>query len=430
MKFRTTALYFLVLLVIGGVYGAMKLEKEKTARKEKESRRVFTFLAKSVSQMEIESGQNGAVSLKKNDEWRISSPIVSEVDNMQLTGLLSTFQNVEMERKIGKPSGSLKAFGLDKPSVVVRFLTDGKWLELEAGGKNPAETGRYAMAGKNGEVFLISSQAYDDLNKSLTDLRRKELFSWQPQQVRAFHIKWANGDQLDIVRQGGTSIWKSKSRPDLKISADKVDSLLQGLHWLRASNFLAKDATPPSPDVDVAFQLKDGKTAELKIALPGPGGKQAFATSSEIDCPVVLSTYFLSAIPHSADSLVDRSLISSEASDIKKISWKTANGAGDLVRMGGESWGRVVGAAAPKALKASWPVEDLLAFLHTARIYRRVLAPRWQTAAGRSHLDSIRRCVRKKEFARLERFRPYEPRPRRCMAGKGRLAHGGAGKTR
>ncbi|MGC8491237.1 MAG: DUF4340 domain-containing protein [Syntrophobacteraceae bacterium] len=365
MKFRSTFVYFLVLLALGATYGVLRMEKQKAATKAKESRLVFTFSPKTVSQLDIRSGQDKTISLKKTDKWAISSPIVSQVDNMQLTGLLSTLHHVSMVRKIGKPTGDLKAFGLDKPSLVVRFLTGGKWLELEAGSKNPAQTGFYARAGKEGEVFLISSQAYDDLNKNLTDLRRKELFSWEPHQVKAFEIKWRNGDQLDLERQGDTSIWKSKRQPALKISTDKVDRLLQGLHWLRASNFLKNGAMPSAPDIDITFQLKDGKSRELKVALPQPGQKQAVTTSSELQCPVLLSTYFVSSIPHSADSLVDRSLCS-RPSDIKKIAWKTSIGSGDVVLMNGGKWGKVVGTAAPKAMKNSWAVQSFLAFMHNA----------------------------------------------------------------
>ncbi len=364
MKLRTTAIYFLILLVIGAVYGAMRMEKQKTATKEKLARRVFTFSPDSVTQIEIESGQHKLISLKKAGKWTISTPIVSEVDNTQLTGFLSTLQNVEMERKIGKPSGDLKAFGLDKPSLVVRFLTAGKWLELDAGAKNPVGTDRYARAGKSGEIFDISSQAYDDLNKNLTALRRKELFSWKPGQVKAFQITWKNGDQVAVARQGDTGLWKSKTQPQLKISSDKVDNFLEGLHWLRAANFPPESAKPTSPDIAVNIELRGGKTAQLQAQLPGPGEKQALATSSELPWPVLLPTYFLSSLPHTVDALVDKSLLSSRPSDIKKISWKTQGTSAELARMANNHWGIVEGASPPKSIKNPWAAESLLAALH------------------------------------------------------------------
>ncbi|MGC9196510.1 MAG: DUF4340 domain-containing protein [Syntrophobacteraceae bacterium] len=365
MKFRTTALYFLILVVIGGIYAGMRFDKQKSARKAKESRRVFTFDPQSVTKIEIKSGQHLALSLNKAGAWKISSPIVADVDNTELTGLLSTLQNVEMQRKLGQEAGNLKAFGLNKPSLSVRFFSAGKWFELETGAKSPVGSDRYARVGKSGEVFMISSQAYDDLDKNLTDLRRKELFTWAPQQVKAFQITWRNGDQVDLAREGDTGIWKSKTKPQLKINSDKVDNLLQGLHWLRATNFVPKAAMSATPDVDVKLELKDGKTPELKVSLPAAGAKQAFATSSELPGPVLLPTYFLSSIPHSADSLVDRSLLSLESSSINRISWKTTTSGGTLVRMKNKNWGNVVGGASPKPIKNSWPVDSLLASMRT-----------------------------------------------------------------
>jgi hypothetical protein len=343
----------------------MRFEKQKSAGKAKEARRVFTFDPQTVSQIEIKSGHNLAISLKKAGTWKIFAPIAADVDSTELNGLLSTLHNMEMKRKLGQVSGNLKGFGFDKPSLIVRFFCAGKWLDLETGAKSPVGTDRYARVGKSGEVFMISSQAYDDLNKNLTDLRRKELFTWAPEQVKSLQIKWRNGDQVDLLRQGDTGIWKSSTQPQLKINSDKVDNLLQGLHWLRATNFVPAAAMPATPDLEVKLELKDGKTPELKVALPAPGARQAFATSSELPDPVVLSTYFLSSVPHSADSLVDRSLLSLESSNINKILWKTATGGGTLVRMKNNSWGIVAGSGSPKPIKNSWPVESLLASMRT-----------------------------------------------------------------
>ncbi len=365
MKFRTTAIYFVILIVIGGIYAGMRFEKQKSARKAKESRRVFTFGPQSVTQIEIKPGKGLEISLKKAGKWQICAPIVADVDNTELTGLLSTLQNLEMNRELGPVSGDLKAFGFDKPSLSVRFFSSGKWFDLETGAKSPVGTDRYARVGKNGKVFMISSQAYDDLDKNLTDLRRKELFTWAPEQIKSFQILWRNGDQVDIARQGDTGIWKSATQPQLKINSDKVANLLQGLHWLRATNFVPKAAMPATSDLDIKLELKDGKTRELKVYLPTAGAKQAFATSSELPDPVVIPTYFLSSVPHSADSLVERCLLSMESSNINKISWKTENGSGTLVRMNATSWGQVVGSAPPKPIKNSWPIDSLLASMRT-----------------------------------------------------------------
>ncbi len=184
MKWRTTAVYFLVLLLIGGIYLLMDAKKRKRPGRKSESRRVFAFDAGAVKEIEIRSGETKAIRLEKGEKWRISEPIASDVDSGEFAGFFSTLQHIEQERKIGKPSDNPDAFGLNKPSLMVRLLAGSDWLELRIGGKNPAETSRYAKAGEGGDVFMMSGSTYSALNKGLKDLRRKDLFTWQPDQVQ------------------------------------------------------------------------------------------------------------------------------------------------------------------------------------------------------------------------------------------------------
>lgn len=363
MKWRTTAIYFLVLLLVGGVYLVMSARQKETARKEKESRRVFSFDAGAVKEIEIKSGENGPVLLEKGDKWRISQPIVSDVDRTAFAGFFSALRDVEQVRSIGKASDNLAAFGLDKPSLLVRLRAGSDWIELQVGGKNPDESARYARAGEDGAVFMISSATYDDLHKSLKDLRRKELFSWQPDQVKAVDVKWQSGDQFRLERQEGNKGWKSATQPDMEISARKVRDLLDDLHWLRAVDFAPKDAMPSLARVEARFELKDGTTSELRVGSIDETKKQAVAVSSEIEGPVLLVSSTISSIPQSAVSLADRSIISSDSADIREITWKTENLSGNLVWMDANTWGTREGGAAPKAVNNAWAVKRLLSFI-------------------------------------------------------------------
>ncbi|MGA2938248.1 MAG: DUF4340 domain-containing protein [Syntrophobacteraceae bacterium] len=363
MKWRTTAVYFLVLLLIGGIYLLLDTKKKEAAREEKESRRVFAFDAGAVKEIGIRSGETNAIRLEKGEKWRISEPIASDVDSGEFARFFSALQHIEQERKIGKPSDNLEAFGLNKPSLVVRLLAGSDWLELRIGGKNPAQTSRYAQAGEGGDVFMMSSATYDALNLSLRDLRRKDLFTWQPDQVSALDVKWRNGDGFSLDRQGGAKQWKSASRPDFEIKARKVQNLLDGLHWLRAADFAEKDAMPSSVQVEVRLHLKDGQTSELKIADADQAKKTAIAACSEIEGPVLVASQILDSIPRSIVSLADRSLVSAEAADIREITWKTDNGGGNLVWMADNTWGEKEGSAAPKAVEKPWTVRSFLAYI-------------------------------------------------------------------
>ena len=169
---------------------------------------------------------------------------------------------------------------------------------MRAGAKNPADTSRYAGMGKGADVFMITNATYDDLNKSLKDLRKKELFGWMPEQISGLEIKWRNAEGLRLERQGGEKRWKSVDRPEIEIKARKVQDLLDELHWLRAVDFASQDAMPSSAQVEVKLKLKDGRTSDLKIADQDPAKKQVVAVSSEMGT-VLIAPHILEAIPKS-----------------------------------------------------------------------------------------------------------------------------------
>jgi hypothetical protein len=362
MKWRSTVVYLLLLLLAGAVYFVIDAKQKQAALVDKESKRVLVFDPGEVKEIEIRPGETGAIHLVKGQNWQITQPVVSDVDRMALDGFISALHDAEKVRKIDQP-GNAAAFGLDKPSLVIRLLSGSQWLELQTGAKNPSETSRYARTGEGPDFFMISSETYGALSKSLKDLRRKELFTWQTDQVSSVEVKWQSGEGLSLERQGGEHAWKSIDRPEVEIKARKVRNLLDELHWLRAVDFAGKDAVPSGVEVEVELKLKDGSTSELKVASPDQAKKQATAVSSEIG-PVVIASRILEEIPKSADSFADRSLVSLDADDIVQFTWKTGNGGGSLVRIDDKSWGaRESEGASPKALENSSRVKGFLASL-------------------------------------------------------------------
>ena len=419
MKWRTTALYFLALLLIGGIYLLLDNRKKEAAREEKESRHVFAFDAGAVKEIEIRSGETKAIRLEKGEKWKISEPIAADVDSGEFARFFSALQHIEQERNIGKPSDNLDDFGLSKPSLVVRLLAGSDWLELRIGGKNPAETSRYAKAGEGGDVFMMPGATYNALNLSLRDLRRKDLFTWQPDQVSALDVKWRSGDGFSLERQGGAKQWKSETQPGLEIKAAKVQNLLDELHWLRAADFVEKDAMPSSAQVEIRLHLKDGQTSELKIADADQAKKLAIAACSEIEGPVLVASHILDSIPRSVVSLADRSLIPAEAADIREIAWKTNNGGGNLVWMDENTWGEKEGSAAPKAVEKPSTVRSFLAYIESVE-YIEAVEPGANPPEGAANSVRFVDVFGKKRLAYLGRTFLRKCRPCNCLDAKRR----------
>jgi hypothetical protein len=361
MKWRTSGIYLLVLLLIGGYFYYFEVvKKEQKEAAEQESRRALTFNAEAVKTIEILAGEAKPVHLEKQDKWRISAPLDTDVDRAAFDSFFSALKNLERERKLESALPDLQTFGLRNPPLKIRIQSGEQWTELLLGEKNPTGESRYAMTSASGDIFLVSRRNWDALNKSLKDLRKKELFSWQPEQVTALEVKWGSGDGFAIEREDGSKEWKATRRRDLNIKGSKVEDLLNQLHWLRATDFLEEtDATDPLY-VTISLQFKDSDQMILRFGEADPNTKQTIASISGNPFLVKVASHFFKDVPKSWDSLTDRSLLPGELDAVTRVKWKIEGKEGSVVKIDADTWGTRQGEAAPKALKDSLPAKSLL----------------------------------------------------------------------
>jgi hypothetical protein len=361
MKWRTSAIYLLVLLLIGGYFYYFEVvKKEQKEAAEQEAKRALPINFEDIKAIEIYAGEAKPIRIEKQDKWRITEPLNTDVDRAAFDSFFSALKNLEQERKLEGAQGNLGAFGLNNPSLKIRVQTGDQWTEILMGEKNPTGESRYSKTSTAGDIFLVAQRNWDSLDKSLKDLRKKDLFSWQTDQVVAMDVAWQNGEKIRVERQEGTKEWKAAGLPDLKIKTSKVEDLLDQLHWLRAVDFLEENAAPDPPLVEVNLQLKNGQTAEVKFGNPDTNTRQTVAVVGGNPVPVKVASFFMKDMPKSADFLADRSLIPGEPDAVSRVKWKMEGSEGNVVKIDENTWGNKPGDAKPKPLEDSHPIKALL----------------------------------------------------------------------
>ena len=363
MKWRSTAVYLLVLLLLGGYFyyfEVVKKEQKETA--EKESKRVFSFDSESVQALEIVDAGGQVLRLEKEGGWKIVAPVQAEVDKAAFDGFFSALKSLEAERRLGPAPDNLSAFGLENPPLKVRILMGGDWTELWLGAKNPAGELRYARLTSKPGVFLVSEGNWGAFNKSGKDLRKKEIFSFRPEDVTSIQVAWKDGATVSVERRAGPGPkeWKLTDAPGSRIKTRKVDNMVQQIQFMRALDFPPADLVIDPVLVTVRLGLAGGRSVELQIGAEDKDTRQAPARSSDFAVPVRVSADILKEIPESAAALEDRSLISAEADDIREIRWQKDGSKGDVIKMDDKTWGVKEGEGAPKPLKEWFHAQALL----------------------------------------------------------------------
>ena len=382
MKWRSSAIYLLILLLLGAYFYYFEvLVKVRKETAEKESRRVFSFQPDGIDAIEIVAVGAQPVRLDREGGWKVVAPIRADIDRGVFDGFLSGLKKLEMERRVSAAPENLAAFGLDNPPLRLRIQAEGKWTDLLVGQSNPAGDAWYAKTDAKPDVFLITRGNYDILNKTAKDLRKKELLSFQPEDASGLVIAWRGLESLRLERKPNTREWTCPDAPGLKIRSRKIDEAIEELHWLRAVDF-PQDAPAPDPAlVTVSISLPEGRKAELKVGEPDEKSKQALALGSDLPSTVRISTDILAQIPKSAAALEDRAILQAQPDQVKELKWTRNGTKNDVVKIDDKEWGSREDGGAPKPFDESWRVRALLFQIGDAQ-YEAKVEPRPEPPAA------------------------------------------------
>lgn len=381
MKWRQSVIYLLILLLAGGYFFYFEvIRKEKKEEHEKETKRLFHIAMNDVEALEIHQKDRPAVSLVKEDAWRIDEPIQTGVDKFGVDSALNTLSNLRIERDIVAAAGDLKPFGLSDPILIVRFKGKDQWYELQFGDKNPVGDGYYAKTGDKPAVFLISEGNWGVLNKGLDELRRKDLFTFSKDEVTALQVEWDDGASVRVEKGEESVLWKAPAQPDLSIKASKVLNVLEQVHWLKARNFLRNDPEDlqayglEPAHVMLTLILKPDRTVTLRLAKKSAEKKTVAALSSELPSVVEVDAVVLRDLPRELSALEDRSITGVGRDRVKSVKWSLAGNQGDVVRGEKDQWVLKSGEKTSEPLKNPWVVQSLLWDLDNTE-YRKKLDP-------------------------------------------------------
>lgn len=381
MKRRHSIIYLIIFLLVTGYYYYYEvIEKARKEAAQAEAKKVFHVQDDAIRALELLGKEKKEVRLTKETEWRITDPIQSETDKIAVQDVLRALTGMTSEREVEAAPTDLKPYGLDAPALRVRFQAGEQWSEILLGNKTPVGEAYYAKLPEKPAVFLVPGASWAELNKTASDLRRRELFTFQPGDIVGMKVAWQDGTKVEVERDKDSKTWRAPAAADLRIKAAKVDNVLDQIQVLRAEGFL-EDGTGnlaahglEPPQVTVALRLKDDNTVELKVGGKGPDEK-APAISSQLPAVVQLHSGILETIPKDVRKLEDRSILGVETDDVTRVKWRLGEAEGEAIRRDPKTWEVKTAGQEPKVLKESWRAKALLWNLGDAEYQAKVSPP-------------------------------------------------------
>ncbi len=244
---------------------------------------IVTFDREKVDGFDAIVGTTAFELAKKDGNWAVAKPIAARADQSAADGLVNSIGGLQMSAiaSTSPTPDEMKKFGLDKPSAVVN-LHLGSARASVALGANADENTVYVRDVSRPDVFTIQKTAADDLRKTVSDYRRKDLF-----EMRAF-----TATRLEITRNGQTlafdkvkgqsedaaDTWKRVSPTPADPDKDKFQTFVAALADIRTVSFVDSTARTglASPAMTVVAKYDDGKKEER--VLFAKSGADAYAS--------------------------------------------------------------------------------------------------------------------------------------------------------
>ena len=244
---------------------------------------VIRFDRDKVDGIEIAGGEKPILLSKAGGDWKLLKPIESTADFGTVEALLGRMQTAQMRSVVTSDASpaDLKKYGLDKPVHTVT-LSAGSARATIALGSPADDLNTFARDALSPMVVTVEKAVAEELDKTIDDYRRKDLFDF-----RTF-----NANRIEIVRAGGQPVvfellkgqfdaadkWQRVSPTKKEVERDPMDSLLSKLSMMRATGFVDSTAKTgldaPTLSVDVTFE--DAKKQEHVIF--GKAGDGVYAS--------------------------------------------------------------------------------------------------------------------------------------------------------
>jgi hypothetical protein len=324
MRFRNTLIALIVLLIFGAYFGV-----NYYFTKPLEAKTALNLKAEEIATIDLKyPDREIVVERKAGEPWMISKPVGVKADQTVANNLARAIADCQIAKTVEEKSDNLAPFGLDKPQVIVTVTdTKGKTRSgLEVGKVTPVGFSAYLKYTDQPAVMLTSSAFPSGMNKTLDQMRDRELMTFKMDDVSKFTIVRDNGSEMEIDRDGDN--WKIVKPASYAADPTQVRQLLTTLGDSKVADFITDAPTNAAqyglekPHLAITVYL--GKGGEQQSLLLGfkqkESGKDGIYVRRGERAPIyTVAPWMMSSLDKSMLDLRDKAVLSFDPAKVETI---------------------------------------------------------------------------------------------------------------
>jgi len=243
MNWRYTLILAVVALAGVAYFRFFEMKRPSTEEARQRAQNVVNFDRNKIDGIVIKNGDQQIEIRRRDNKWRLETPIKDQADGALVENLLSDLENWQKEgsipaKAIEADKSKLNEYGLNNPKLKLKLLGQGRPPEIWFG-KDAALEGRmYVRLQNSKETFLAKQSVRKDVDKKPEEFRDRKLTDLTTAQVRRITLKTPAGEmELEKKADHWDIIKPLRARAD----DGKVGDLISQITSARIQQFVADD---------------------------------------------------------------------------------------------------------------------------------------------------------------------------------------------
>jgi hypothetical protein len=347
MRLRNTIIVLILFAIVGGyafIVGRYSVPEAQL--------KLLAVKQDDIAKIELRySDRDIVLERDKGKPWRLVKPIGAEAEQMQANNLARAIADCAVVRTVDEKPADLVPFGLKPPTTTVTVTTfDKKTLPaIEVGKSTPIGFNAYVRLADSPAVLLTEAVFSAGMNKTVNDLRVRDLMAFKLDDVQKVIIARDNGQTVEIDRDGDR--WKIVKPAPYAADDMAVRTALSTLVNAKASDFIA-DAPGnvtqyglEKPHLAATVVLNNGEQQSMLFGFKqSEQGKSGIYVRRGERAPVyAVAGYVMSSLDKSALDFRDRTILKADPEAVATVKVKNSDGEFTLKRAAGGKWDVMIG---------------------------------------------------------------------------------------
>jgi hypothetical protein len=243
MNWRTTLALAIVALGVFAYLRFFEIRQPGTEEATRQAQNVLNFDREKINGIVIQNGDERIEMRRRDNKWRLETPIKDQADNSFIENLLSDLENWQKDatisaREIDANKNGLNEYGLNKPKLRLKLIGQDRSPEILFG-KDAALEGRmYIRFANSKEAFLAGQSIRKDIDRKPEEFRDRKLTDLIMAQISRLILKTPAGE-MELQKKG--EHWDIVKPLRARGDDQKIGDLIAQVTTARIQQFVADD---------------------------------------------------------------------------------------------------------------------------------------------------------------------------------------------